>query len=213
MLQAPRKSGQGQHGEVSEAILQLRPGPQRRSYAGNCSDLWGSTGHQASHRGAAKHGICFASRLVPSNVNCYLCRCGCRGAAGTGRPAVGPARGTQHCCPRGAARSGVPETITGSSPYIARRGLSELTIPGTAILPKLATEQFEGNARGVIANHGVSDPQAVSTPPRKPTLEADVSPKGAVEGDTESEAQGTVHSRDSKGVGDQPSHDEEIPGR
>ena len=38
---------------------------------GNCSDLWGSTGHQASHRGAAKHGICFASRLVPSNVNSY----------------------------------------------------------------------------------------------------------------------------------------------
>ena len=37
----------------------------------NCSDLWGSTGHQASHRGAAKHGICFASRLVPSNVNSY----------------------------------------------------------------------------------------------------------------------------------------------
>ena len=43
-------------------------------------------------------------------------------------------------------------TITGSSPYIARRGLSELTISGTAILPKLATEQFEGNAYGVIAN-------------------------------------------------------------
>ena len=38
----------------------------------NCSDLWGSTGHQASHRGAAKHGICFASRLVPSNVNSYV---------------------------------------------------------------------------------------------------------------------------------------------
>ena len=38
----------------------------------NCSDLWGSTGHQASHRGAAKHGICFVSRLVPSNVNSYL---------------------------------------------------------------------------------------------------------------------------------------------
>ena len=37
----------------------------------NCSDLWGSTGHQASHRGAAKHGICFVSRLVPSNVNSY----------------------------------------------------------------------------------------------------------------------------------------------
>ena len=37
----------------------------------NCSDLWGSTDHQASHRGAAKHGICFASRLVPSNVNSY----------------------------------------------------------------------------------------------------------------------------------------------
>ena len=36
--------------------------PVRRS---NCSDLWGSTGHQASHRGAAKHGIYFASRLVP----------------------------------------------------------------------------------------------------------------------------------------------------
>ena len=61
-------------------------------------------------------------------------------------------------------------TITGSSPYIARRGLSELTIPGTAILPKLATEQFEGNAHGVIANPGVSDPRAVSTPPRKPTF-------------------------------------------
>ena len=41
------------------------------SNVGNCSDLWGSTGHQASHRGAAKHGICFASRLVPSNVNSY----------------------------------------------------------------------------------------------------------------------------------------------
>ncbi len=40
--------------------------------ASNCSDLWGSTGHQASHRGAAKHGICFASRLVPSNVNSYV---------------------------------------------------------------------------------------------------------------------------------------------
>ena len=39
----------------------------------NCSDLWGSTGHQASHRGAAKHGICFVSRLVPSNVNSYHC--------------------------------------------------------------------------------------------------------------------------------------------
>ena len=38
---------------------------------GNCSDLWGSTSHQASHRGAAKHGICFVSRLVPSNVNNY----------------------------------------------------------------------------------------------------------------------------------------------
>ena len=25
-----------------------------------------------THRGAAKHGICFASRLVPSNVNCYV---------------------------------------------------------------------------------------------------------------------------------------------
>ena len=37
----------------------------------NCSDLWGSTGYQASHRGAAKHGICFVSRLVPSNVNSY----------------------------------------------------------------------------------------------------------------------------------------------
>ncbi len=43
-----------------------------RNCSGNCSDLWGSTGHQASHRGAAKHGICFASRLVPSNVNSYL---------------------------------------------------------------------------------------------------------------------------------------------
>ena len=42
-------------------------------FARNCSDLWGSTGHQASHRGAAKHGICFASRLVPSNVNSYIC--------------------------------------------------------------------------------------------------------------------------------------------
>ena len=42
--------------------------------SGNCSDLWGSTGHQASHRGAAKHGICFVSRLVPSNVNSYEIR-------------------------------------------------------------------------------------------------------------------------------------------
>ena len=41
-------------------------------FLGNCSDLWGSTGHQASYRGAAKHGICFASRLVPSNVNSYV---------------------------------------------------------------------------------------------------------------------------------------------
>ena len=31
----------------------------------NCSDLWGSTGHSASCRGAAKHGICFASRSRP----------------------------------------------------------------------------------------------------------------------------------------------------
>ena len=45
----------------------------RQGIVGNCSDLWGSTGHQASHRGAAKHGICFASRLVPSNVNSYHC--------------------------------------------------------------------------------------------------------------------------------------------
>ena len=44
----------------------------REWFSGNCSDLWGSTGHQASHRGAAKHGICFASRLVPSNVNSYV---------------------------------------------------------------------------------------------------------------------------------------------
>ena len=42
------------------------------AFSRNCSDLWGSTGHQASHRGAAKHGICFASRLVPSNVNSYF---------------------------------------------------------------------------------------------------------------------------------------------
>ena len=48
----------------------------RLSSEGNCSDLWGSTGHQASHRGAAKHGICFASRLVPSNVNSYVGRSG-----------------------------------------------------------------------------------------------------------------------------------------
>ena len=34
----------------------------RTHQARNCSDLWGSTGHPASHRGAAKHGICFASR-------------------------------------------------------------------------------------------------------------------------------------------------------
>ena len=46
----------------------------RRRGGGNCSDLWGSTGHQASYRGAAKHGICFASRLVPSNVNSYWWR-------------------------------------------------------------------------------------------------------------------------------------------
>ena len=53
----------------------MQPIQSRATCSGNCSDLWGSTGHQASYRGAAKHGICFASRLVPSNVNSYLFRC------------------------------------------------------------------------------------------------------------------------------------------
>ena len=35
------------------------------SEEGNCSDLRGSTSYPASHRGAAKHGICFASGLRP----------------------------------------------------------------------------------------------------------------------------------------------------
>ena len=65
------------------------------TFYGNCSDLWGSTGHQASHRGAAKHGICFASRLVPSNVNSYVLRPGLRvrhlrQAENPGRPGRAP---------------------------------------------------------------------------------------------------------------------------
>ena len=55
------------------ASVSLRPllPSHPSAHCSNCSDLWGSTGHQASYRGAAKHGICFASRLVPSNVNSY----------------------------------------------------------------------------------------------------------------------------------------------
>ena len=173
MLEAPPASGQGQHGEVSEAhpaAAARAAGQQRRSYAGAVVMVL--------------HGL--DGRLLVQHE--------------------GRSIATQEAPPSPVLQ----RTITGSSPYIARRGLSELTIPGTAILPKLATEQFEGNAHGVIANPGVSDPRAVSvsTPPRKPTFLQ----RERVEGDTESEAQRTAHSQDSKGVRDQPSHGEEIRG-
>ena len=60
-----------QRGSQARNLLCKPTRPLKRELLRNCSDLWGSTGHQASYRGAAKHGICFASRLVPSNVNSY----------------------------------------------------------------------------------------------------------------------------------------------
>ena len=50
------------------------------SGTGNCSELRGSPAFPTSCGRVAKHRICFASRLVPSNVNCYRDRLTLRSA-------------------------------------------------------------------------------------------------------------------------------------
>ena len=50
----------------------LGRGAVKDTYNRNCSELRGSPAFPTSCGRVAKHRICFASRLVPSNVNCYL---------------------------------------------------------------------------------------------------------------------------------------------
>ena len=83
----------------------------------NCSDLWGSTGHQASYRGAAKHGICFASRLVPSNVNSYRC------PAAQARPRL---RNVEAGCRAEQVRPGVSRRLVGRGVAAIRGFISHL---------------------------------------------------------------------------------------